>query len=132
MLLRARHYATGATIDVRCEHGQIRNVVPAGNDRPDHEAGWIAPAWFDLQINGGAGMAFSSDQLTAESIAGVVAVCRQHGIGALCPTLITNSFEALQHGFNTLREACARDRQLARALPCFHLEGPYIAPEDGP
>ena len=24
------------------------------------------------------------------------------------------------------------DPDLARALPCFHLEGPYISPEDGP
>src|SRR5262249_50270568 len=48
------------------------------------------------------------------------------------PTLITNSFEALAHGFGTLAKACDSDSALNRALPCFHLEGPYISPEDGP
>jgi N-acetylglucosamine-6-phosphate deacetylase len=132
MLLRARHYATGEMIDVCHENGQIRTIAPPGDNRPDREAGWIAPAWFDLQINGCAGIAFSSDRLNSAAIASVANNSRQHGISAFCPTLITNSFEALRHGFTTLREACEGDRQLARTLPCFHLEGPYIASEDGP
>src|SRR5439155_10601298 len=96
------------------------------------EAGWVAPALFDLQINGCAGHNFSSTKLGRESIRQVVAICRQHGIGAFCPTLVTNSFEALQHGFRTLREACEEEKTLADALPVFHLEGPYISAEDGP
>jgi hypothetical protein len=59
-------------------------------------------------------------------------VCRQHGIGSLCPTLVTASTEALLHGFRTLRRACETDSNLAHALPVIHLEGPYISPEDGP
>src|SRR5262249_6132555 len=49
----------------------------------------------------------------------------------LCPTLVTNSFEVIQHGFATLAKACD-DPDLSRAIPCFHLEGPYISPDDGP
>ncbi len=62
----------------------------------------------------------------------VVRVCRRHGIAGLCPTLVTNSHEALAHGFRTLAEACATDLEVARAVPGLHLEGPYISPEDGP
>ncbi len=40
--------------------------------------------------------------------------------------------ESLLHGFTTLRRACETDAALARALPAFHLEGPYISPDDGP
>ena len=59
-------------------------------------------------------------------------VCHRHGIGGLCPTLVTNSAEALLHGFATLRRACEIDQDIARAVPCLHLEGPYISPDDGP
>jgi N-acetylglucosamine-6-phosphate deacetylase len=93
---------------------------------------WIAPPFFDLQINGALGRNFSSTNLTHNDIHYIVAECRRHGIGALCPTLITNSFAALQHGFTTLRRAVESEPALAVALPGFHLEGPYISAEDGP
>jgi N-acetylglucosamine-6-phosphate deacetylase len=62
----------------------------------------------------------------------VVGVCRQHGIGGLCPTLVTNDFEALRHGMSVIRRACENDPAIAHAVPAIHLEGPYISPEDGP
>jgi N-acetylglucosamine-6-phosphate deacetylase len=130
--LRARHYATGERLDVLCERGHITRLEPAGDGRADIEAGWIAPALFDLQINGCDGISFNSPRLTEEDIRRVVGVCRRHGIGALCPTLITNSAEALTHGFRTLGRACEVDADLARAIPVLHLEGPYISREDGP
>jgi N-acetylglucosamine-6-phosphate deacetylase len=92
----------------------------------------VAPALFDLQINGCGGRNFSSERLTLDDIRHVVRECRRHGIGALCATLVTNSRVALLHGFATLRGACESDPALGRALPGFHLEGPYISPEDGP
>src|SRR5438477_646877 len=132
MLARARHYATGEPIDVRCEDGVISSVSVPGDERPDVEAGWIAPAWFDIQINGARGTNFTNPRLTLEEVAGVAAVCRTHGIGLFCPTVVTGSFETLLHAFATLAAACAQDRRLGEALPWFHLEGPYISPEDGP
>jgi N-acetylglucosamine-6-phosphate deacetylase len=130
--LRARHYATGETIDILCDGGVIREIRPPGDGTPDVEAGWVAPALFDLQINGCDGHSFSSEELTVDSIRHVVGACRRHGIGGLCPTLITNSFAALAHGFRTLREACANGGEIDRAIPALHLEGPYISAEDGP
>lgn len=130
--LRARHYATGERLDIDCENGRITAIRPAGNGPIEVEAGWIAPALFDLQINGCDGISFNSPRLTEEEIHRVVRVCRRHGIGGLSPTLITNSREALLHGFATIRRACEADNDLSRALPALHLEGPYISAEDGP
>lgn len=132
MLLQAHHYATGELIDVTLEDGRIGAVAPASATAPDQRADWIAPALFDLQVNGCDGISFNSPNLTVEQVRHVVRVCRQHGIGGLCPTLVTNSYEALHHGFSTLRQACEADPEVARAVPCLHLEGPYISPEDGP
>lgn len=129
--LRGRHYATGELLDVDCRDEHIAGVSsPAGT--ADLEAGWIAPAMFDLQINGCEGISFNSDRLTPQDVRHVVVRCRRHGISGFCPTLVTNSYAALAHGFAALARACEEDLEIARSLPCFHLEGPYISPEDGP
>jgi N-acetylglucosamine-6-phosphate deacetylase len=134
-LIRARHYATGERIDVVCAAGLLAAVGPAatgGEPAADLEADWVAPALFDLQINGCDGRSFNSPRLTSDDVAHAVRVCRRHGIAGLCPTLVTNSHEALAHGFRTLATACDSDPEIARAVPCLHLEGPYINSEDGP
>jgi N-acetylglucosamine-6-phosphate deacetylase len=130
--LRGRHYATGERLDVLCEHGRITRLEPVGDTTADVEADWIAPPLFDLQINGCDGISFNSPHLSENDIRRVINVCCRHGIGALCPTLVTNSAEALLHGFRTLRRACEADADVARAIPALHMEGPYISREDGP
>ncbi len=132
MRVRGRHFSTGERVDVVCDAGVIVSIGPATTKPAEREAGWIAPALFDLQINGCDGHSFNSAKLTRADIRHVVTTCRKHGIGELLPTLITGSFEALLHGFTTLRQACDAEPDLGRAIPGYHLEGPYISPEDGP
>ena len=132
MIFRAKHYQTEQMVDVCCDDGKIVSVEKAGNFVPDHQAAYIAPAFFDLQINGAMGVAFSDINLDESGIRKVLSVCKLHGIEAICPTIITNAHAVLIHGFNTLRKACESDPVIARAMPCFHLEGPYISNEDGP
>lgn len=132
MLIRARHYATGEICDIRCDCGAITAIGPASSQPADLTAGWVAPALFDLQINGCDGRSFNSDRLTIDDIRHVVDVCHRHGIGGLCPTLVTNSFAAFAHGLATLRRACESDRVIGRAVEGIHLEGPSISAEDGP
>ncbi len=132
MRIRAKHYATAERIDVVLDGDVIADVYANGVDSSDLDAEWVAPAFFDLQINGCDGRSFNSPQLRVDDVRHVVTVCQRHGIGGLCPTLITNSTEALLHGFQTVRRACESDAAIARALPCFHLEGPYISAKDGP
>src|SRR6516225_5420815 len=103
MLIRAHHYATGQLVDLTWTGGCVESVGVPGAIRPDLTADWIAPAFFDLQINGCGGHSFSSAALTPDDVRLVVDVCRQHGIAGLCPTLVTHSFEVLAHGFATLR-----------------------------
>lgn len=131
MRIRARHYATGNPIDVVCAAGTITAIASPGLQPPDCQSDWVAPAFFDLQINGCDGHSFNSERLTADTVGHVVAVCRRHGIAGLCPTLVTNSFAALTHGIATIRGACDRNPAIARALPAIHLEGPYLSPADG-
>jgi N-acetylglucosamine-6-phosphate deacetylase len=131
MRLRAHHYATGQTVDVVCSADRIDAVEAASTGSADFESGWVAPAFFDLQINGALGHSFNSERLTADAVRTVVQTCRHHGIGAFCPTLITGPADALLHGFTTLRRLCESDPEIDRAVPALHLEGPYLSPEDG-
>lgn len=126
--IHARHYATGRPIAVTADAGRITAVA----DSDQSPTRWISPAFFDPQINGCLGISFNSPKLTADQVRKVSDVCRGHGIGALCPTLITAGYDALHHGFATLAKACDSDAELARRMPCFHLEGPYLSGEDGP
>ena len=104
MRIRARWYATGELQDIVSRDGRFPSGGPPDPAaKPDREAGWAAPALFDLQINGCDGVSFNSPQLTMEAIRHVVDVCRGHGVAGFCPTLVTQSAEALLHGFAVLR-----------------------------
>src|SRR4051812_26622919 len=127
MILHARHYATSRPIAVTVEGGHITSVADS-DQKPET---WIAPAFCDPQINGCLGISFNSPSLTPEQVRTVSDVCRAHGIGAFAPTLVTNSFDALHHGFATLAKALDADAELSRRMPCFHLEGPYLSGDDG-
>jgi N-acetylglucosamine-6-phosphate deacetylase len=132
MRVRARHYATGELVDIISEKGRIVSIGVPTAAPPDREAGWVAPALFDLQINGCDGFSFSSERLTGVMVAHVVNRCREHGIGQLCPTLVTNSFAALKHGLAVIRQAREAIPTVAAGVAAIHLEGPYISAEDGP
>jgi N-acetylglucosamine-6-phosphate deacetylase len=132
MRWRGRHYRTGDRIDVACEGDRIVRIEPAGTAPADREAEWLAPGFFDLQINGCHGIGFGAPDISIDKIRLVVQECRRHGIVELLPTLITGSFADLSRGFATLAQARSKSADLARAIPGYHLEGPYLSPEDGP
>ena len=92
----------------------------------------MAPAFFDLQINGYGGVWYSDEGLTPDQVIGTLAPHFAHGITRLCPTLITNSQTALVAGLTAIRQACEQNDEAARMIVGCHVEGPYISPEDGP
>jgi N-acetylglucosamine-6-phosphate deacetylase len=128
MILHAKHFATAAPLAVAVVDGRIASISPS----TESPSAWVAPAFFDPQINGGLGVSFNSPSLTPDQVRVVLDECRRHGIGAFCPTLITGSFDALRHGFATLAKVIDSDAELAARMPAFHLEGPYLSAEDGP
>lgn len=128
MLIHARHYATAEPIAVAVEGGRVAAVTPSA----ETPTAVVAPSFFDPQINGCLGISFNSSALTPEQVRTVADECRRHGIGAFCPTLVTGGFDALRHGFATLAGVIDTDPELAHRIPGFHLEGPYLAGDDGP
>jgi N-acetylglucosamine-6-phosphate deacetylase len=132
MLLRGHHYRTGERIDVTVVAGRILAVTAAGKQHADVEGDYLAPALVDLQINGGLGVNFTSDRLTKQEVAKVALACHRRGIAVFCPTVITAAAETICHALATMVAVRVAESWLANAIPGFHLEGPYISPEDGP
>jgi N-acetylglucosamine-6-phosphate deacetylase len=128
----ARHYATSQVVEIACAEGLIRDIQVRSHESVVLDAQWVAPALFDLQINGCNGRSFNSSSLTSNDIHHVVDACRAHGIGGFCATVITNSPTALATCLRTLGMVCDTDRKVAATIPAFHLEGPYVSPENGP
>jgi N-acetylglucosamine-6-phosphate deacetylase len=84
------------------------------------------PGFFDIQVNGFAGVDFNTPGCTPEQLKHAVDALRKTGVTRFLPTLITSSFERFS--------SCARallDFPDA-AVAGIHMEGPYISPHDGP
>ena len=130
--LIARRYDNGEPVRVTWRGDRITSVEPVWTDGESSRLPFVAPGLFDLQINGHAGTWFSDAALTPDAALQALAAYFQYGITRLCPTLVTNSREALECGFDALRRACERERWAARMACGFHLEGPYLSADDGP
>ena len=82
--------------------------------------------FFDLQVNGFAGVDFNSSGCTPERIKHAVDALRETGVTRFLPTLITSSYAK----FSDCVRALLSFRE--PAIAGIHLEGPYISPHDGP
>ena len=127
--MEGRVYNTGQSVAISSNAGRIIASAPI-DDRPDLP--FIIPSLFDLQVNGALGIGFTSDNLTLEEIRTVAVEMGRHHVGGFAPTVITSSFATIRNSFQALARAVEEDVALDRAMPAFHLEGPYIAAEDGP
>jgi len=133
MKLQAKHYATGNAMEITIKGSQIESLQNLDCSAATlAELPFVSPGFFDIQVNGYNGVWFSSPSLTVDK---VIATCQSlvnQGIARFYPTLITASFEALAHGFETLQNAVRSSSLVSRCVAGYHLEGPYISPEDGP
>jgi N-acetylglucosamine-6-phosphate deacetylase len=123
-----RDCCTGEALRVECENGRIRSI---GWDRSGDDA-WLAPGLIDLQVNGFRGHDINANDLTAETVQRLAFSMLATGVTTFVPTLITASEEKLIHHLRVIAAARRAHPLLAQMIPFVHMEGPHIAPEDGP
>ena len=84
------------------------------------------PGLVDLQVNGFGGIDFNAPALTADRVDEALERMRATGVTCCLPTLITSPFEQFA--------ACARviAATANAAIAGIHMEGPYLARDDGP
>lgn len=98
---------------------------------PPTDAAFLAPGWIDLQVNGFAGVDYNSPSAAHEDIARSIRALFATGVTRFFPTVITGPPESMS---GALRNLAAAKASLVEgpAMEAFHVEGPYISPEDGP
>ncbi|MDY0165735.1 MAG: amidohydrolase family protein [Thermoguttaceae bacterium] len=131
MEILARRFDTGAPVRVALAEGCIARMEAIPEVECPKSFPWIAPGLIDLQVNGYGGQEFSSDDLTVERVAGIVAAMDAFGVTQFCPTITTQSASCMMHALATLHRACKEMPRLARRMPGFHVEGPYLTAQEG-
>lgn len=91
----------------------------------------LAPALFDLQINGFAGVDFQDETLTAEQLIKAVDALVAGGTHRILLTFITDTLDALERKFANVQLIRAAHPQVAEVVCGYHLEGPWLSPEEG-
>jgi N-acetylglucosamine-6-phosphate deacetylase len=84
----------------------------------------LAPAYVDLQVNGGGGVMFNDDP-SPDTLARIAAAHRGLGTGSILPTLITDTAERTRAAIDAV---CVALHAGMDGIGGLHLEGPHIAP----
>jgi N-acetylglucosamine-6-phosphate deacetylase len=125
------HYATGKPVRIEVSEGIIREISEISELKEENNVWYIAPGLIDNQINGYANVDFSGNNLVLADVTLAARAIWKEGVTTFLPTLISNSHENLLRNFRILNEALKDEELLSLSVPGFHLEGPYISPEDG-
>lgn len=129
--ITGRHLFTGRNVSVTCTEGLVTEIADTPLDESPEPALWLAPALFDLQVNGYAGVDFQSDDVQVEGLRRAVHALRQAGCTRFLLTLITDEWHALTKRFRRLKELRASDPELRVAIAGWHVEGPFLSSEPG-
>lgn len=85
----------------------------------------------DLQVNGFAGVDFSSPELTLGQVIEASVGLSRRGTLAFCPTVITADRDVYRRVLPLLARAVRESAAWPARLLGIHLEGPFISPQDG-
>src|ERR1700691_3000754 len=88
-------------------------------------------AYFDLQINGYAGVDFNGDALDHASLAMVCQRLQSHGVGGILATVITDSIDVMEVRIDRLATLVEGHDEFRRMIYGIHVEGPFINPGPG-
>jgi N-acetylglucosamine-6-phosphate deacetylase len=126
--IAGRDVKTGHGMSVVVTDGRIAAIEPA-----ELTSGpWLAAGLIDLQVNGFRGLDLNDGAVTPARVAVLTRLMAGLGVTTWLPTLITASRASLLSALAEIAEARRQDSLCNRMIPFVHVEGPYLAPEDGP
>jgi len=130
-IIEGIHYTTYKPVRIEINDGVISDIYEITKLSGKSKDLFVGPGLIDNQINGYANVDFSGKNLTTENFMSATKAIRRDGVTTFIPTLITNSHENLIKLFSILDEACRTYSLVGESIPGFHLEGPYLSPEEG-
>src|SRR6185437_16907627 len=121
-----------------CETGEVVTLTITGERIAGAQTGavgadlggsdvWLSPGFFDIQLNGYGGYDFNhkawggADEVS-NRLAPLFEKTARSGTALLCPTITTNSRQAICDGLAALSSFLEREKRFARTVPGIHLE----------
>lgn len=90
-----------------------------------------APVFFDLQVNGYAGVDFNRDGITPDDVHRACERLEADGVEGCLVAVITDAVDAMCRRLSAVAAMRVRDPLATRIIAGFHIEGPFLNPGDG-
>jgi N-acetylglucosamine-6-phosphate deacetylase len=130
MTIQALLYHNNLPVEIEIENQLIKSIKQLKNPSQAKDLFFVGPGFIDVQVNGYAGVSFTDEGLTIDGIKKATEGLWKEGVTTYLPTIITASGETVRNNLKTLSASLA-DPQIAKSVPGFFIEGPYISPIDG-
>lgn len=125
----ARRYDDGTAMRVAWRDGAFTSFLPALDEASVED--WIAPALWDPQINGYAGVDFQSDDLGPVQLTHAAMELRRAGCTRFLATLITDDWDRLTRRLQHLKTLRDGSPELCSSIVGWHVEGPFLSAQPG-
>lgn len=129
--VRGKDPASGTTVEVAYDDTRILSVTDLGK-QPDPGLPVIAPGFIDGQVNGYGGLDVNAEDVSPETVMAMTEQLARVGVTSWVPTIVTASEEAIANALRIVSSAREKDSITRAAVPCVHIEGPFISDQDGP
>jgi len=87
--------------------------------------------FFDLQVNGYAGVSFNGNSLDAAEVERVCARLESQGVEGILATVVTESLSVMEARLQRLAQLLRNRPALQRIIRGIHIEGPFINSMEG-
>jgi N-acetylglucosamine-6-phosphate deacetylase len=91
----------------------------------------MSDGYFDLQVNGYAGVDFNSDALSEEQLHHACTKLREHGVDGILATVITEEVDVMCRRIARIAELRDKNSLIKDVVCGLHIEGPFISPANG-
>ena len=118
---------TEESIRLTCDHGLVARIERVSVET-DH---YLSSGFIDLQVNGYAGFDLNAENISIETVIGLVDAMLANGVTCFAPTLITASEERICLALRVIAQARKLNSKVAECIPSIHIEGPGISPSEG-
>ncbi len=119
---------TGQNIKISFDEGVIAEIKEVDTSK---RLPYISPGFMDTQVNGYAGLDYSSENLEQGDVVQITNMLTAAGTSRHFPTIVTNSRELIIKNLKTINRTITDYPEISTAIPGIHIEGPYISSENG-
>jgi N-acetylglucosamine-6-phosphate deacetylase len=136
LVVQGRLQPGAAPVEIVIAGARIETIRPSAAGRSGPAVGGpdclITEGFLDIQVNGFAAVDFNRPDLTAAELARATQAMWRSGVTHFLPVVITAHVKSMLGALSAIARAREGQPILRRAIPGIHLEGPFLAPEDGP